>query len=190
MKKKFTHRLLYLYLFLEFHFCYSQEVKVDTVFVGNVSNFKIENFFKKNASVIILMRHGEKENNGKNPHLSEAGKNRAQNLALLFKNLKIDYAYSTDFYRTRETLQPLVSDKKLELAIYSPSKISDFVNNILGSDQSVNIISGHSNTNPVLLNEICKKSIFNNIPDHRFNDIYIVNVFRRGMKIKVFHFLY
>jgi len=180
MKKLFSQVVFSLFLIFGFHFCYSQEVKVDTVFVGNATNRNINKFIKEQATVFIIVRHGEKENNGKNPHLSEAGKNRAKNLAELLKNSKID----------KETVENLVSDKKLEVKIYNPSKISDFVKNELVINQSKNIISGHSNTNPLLLNEICKVSFYKDIPDAKFNDVYIVNVFKKGKRIKVFHLLY
>jgi hypothetical protein len=52
-------------LIFGFHFCYSQEVKVDTVFVGNATNRNINKFIKEQATVFIIVRHGEKENNGK-----------------------------------------------------------------------------------------------------------------------------
>ena len=190
MKKLFNQVVFCLFLIFGFHFFYSQEVKVDTVFVGNATSRNINKFIKKQATVFIIVRHGEKENNGKNPHLSEAGKNRAKNLAELLKNSKIDNAYSTDYFRTRETVENLVLDKKLEVKIYNPSKISDFVKNELVINQSKNIISGHSNTNPLLLNEICKVNFYKDIPDAKFSDIYIVNVFKKGKRIKVFHLLY
>lgn len=190
MKKLFNQAIFCLFLVFGFHFCYSQEVKVDTTFAGNATSRNINKFIKEQATVFIIVRHGEKENNGKNPHLSEAGKNRAKNLAELLKNSKIDNAYSTDYFRTRETVENLVSDKKLEVKIYNPSKISDFVKNELVFNQSKNIISGHSNTNPLLLNEICKVNFYKDIPDAKFSDIYIVNVFKKGKRIKVFHLLY
>lgn len=190
MRKLFNQVVFCLFLIFGFHFCYPQEVKVDTIFVGNATSRNINKFIKKQATVFIIVRHGEKENNGKNPHLSEAGKNRAKNLAELLKNSKIDNAYSTDYFRTRETVENLVSDKKLEIKIYNPSKISDFVKNELVFNQSKNIISGHSNTNPLLLNEICKVNFYKDIPDAKFSDIYIVNVFKKGKRIKVFHLLY
>ena len=190
MKKLFNQVVFCLFLIFGFHFCYSQEIKVDTVFVGNATNRNINKFIKKQATVFIIVRHGEKENNGKNPHLSEAGKNRAKNLAELLKNSKIDNAYSTDYFITKETVENLVLDKKLEVKIYNPSKISDFVKNELVINQSKNIISGHSNTNPLLLNEICKVNFYKDIPDAKFSDIYIVNVFKKEKRIKVFHLLY
>ena len=190
MKKLFNQVVFCLFLIFGFHFFYSQEVKVDTVFVGNATSRNINKFIKKQATVFIIVRHGEKENNGKNPHLSEAGKDRAKNLAELLKNSKIDNAYSTDYFRTKETVENLVLDKKLEVKIYNPSKIWDFVKNELVINQSKNIISGHSNTNPLLLNEICKVSFYKDIPDAKFNDVYIVNVFKKGKRIKVFHLLY
>ena len=126
--------LLLLSLF-SFNLTFAQH-KVDTVFVGNATNRNINKFIKEQATVFIIVRHGEKKNNGKNPHLSEACKNRAKNLAELLKNSKIDNAYSTDYFRTRETVENLVSDKKLEVKIYNPSKISDFVKNELVFNQS------------------------------------------------------
>ena len=106
------------------------------------------------------------------------------------KNSKIDNAYSTDYFRTRETVENLVSDKKLEVKIYNPSKISDFFKNELVINQSKNIISGHSNTNPVLLNELIQQPLFKDISDEKFNDIYIVNFFENDKKVKVYHLLY
>lgn len=190
MKKLFSQIVFCLFLIFGFHFCYSQEIKVDTVFVGNATSRNINKFIKKQATVFIVIRHGEKEDNSKNPHLSEEGKKRAKNLAVLLKSVKIDEIYSSDFFRTKETLEPLAVDKKLKFKIYNPSKIPDFVKNDLIFNQSRNVISGHSNTNPVLLNEICKKSIYKDIPDNQFNDIFIVNVFKNREKIIIYHLLY
>ena len=179
-----------LFLIFGFHFCYSQEVKVDTVFVGNATSRNINKFIKEQATVFIIVRHGEKENNGKNPHLSEPGKERAKHLAQLFKKVKIQNAFSTDFFRTRESLEPLILEKKLDLKIYNPKEIPEFVKNDLSKNTGVNIISGHSNINPVLLNELIQLPLFKDIPDEKFNDIYIVNFFENDKKVKVYHLLY
>ena len=190
MKKLFNQVVFSLFLIFGFHFCYSQEVKVDTVFVGNATSRNINKFIKKQATVFIIVRHGEKENNGKNPHLSEAGKERANRLAQLFKKVKIQNAFSTDFFRTRETLEPLILEQKLDLKIYNPREIPEFVKNDLSKNTGVNIISGHSNTNPILLNELIQQPLFKDIPDEKFNDIYIVNFFENDKKVKVYHLLY
>ena len=68
--------------------------------------------------------------------------------------------------------------------------ISEFVKNDLSKNTGVNIISGHSNTNPVLLNELIQQPLFKDIPDEKFNDIYIVNFFENDKKVKVYHLLY
>lgn len=190
MKKLFNQVVFSLFLIFGFHFCYSQEVKVDTVFVGNATSRNINKFIKEQATVFIIVRHGEKENNGKNPHLSDAGKERAKRLAQLFKKVKIQNAFSTDFFRTRETLEPLILEKKLDLKIYNPKEIPEFVKNDLSKNTGVNIISGHSNTNPVLLNELIQQPLFKDIPDEKFNDIYIVNFFENDKKVKVYHLFY
>ena len=180
--------LLLLSIF-SFNLTFAQQ-KVDTVFVGKATSKTIKQSIDKKALVYIVVRHGEKENNGKNPHLSDAGKERAKHLAQLFKKVKIQNAFSTDFFRTRETLEPLILEKKLDLKIYNPKEIPEFVKNDLSKNTGVNIISGHSNTNPLLLNEICKVNFYKDIPDAKFSDIYIINVFKKGKRIKVFHLLY
>ena len=180
----------FLLLFLlDFNFTFAQQ-KVDTVFVGKATSKNIKQSIEKKALIYIIVRHGEKENNGKNPHLSEAGKERANRLAQLFKKVKIKNSFSTDFFRTRETLEPLILEKKLDLKIYNPREISDFVTNDLTKKTGVNIISGHSNTNPVLLNELIQQPFFKEIPDEKFNDIYIVNFFENDKKVKIYHLLY
>lgn len=189
MKIMRTVSFFLLLFLLNFNFTFAQQ-KVDTVFVGKATSKNIKQSIDKKALVYIIVRHGEKENNGKNPHLSEAGKERAKHLAQLFKKIKIQNAFSTDFFRTRETLEPLILEKKLDLKIYNPREISEFVKNDLTKKTGVNIISGHSNTNPVLLNELIQQSLFKDIPDEKFNDIYIVNFFENDKKVKVYHLLY
>ena len=87
------NRLLIL-LLLGFTLLNAQNVKIDTVFVGKANAKEIKNYLKNRATVFIVIRHGEKEDNSKNPHLSEEGKKRAKNLAALLKSVKIDEIYS------------------------------------------------------------------------------------------------
>ena len=58
------------------------------------------------------------------------------------------------------------------------------------ANYTILFISEHYKTKPMLLNEICKVSFYKDIPDAKFNDVYIVNVFKKGKRIKVFHLLY
>ena len=189
MKIMRTVSFFLLLFLLNFNLTFAQQ-KVDTVFVGKATSKNLRQSIDKKALVYIVVRHGEKENNGKNPHLSDAGKERAKHLAQLFKKVKIQNAFSTDFFRTRETLEPLILEKKLDLKIYNPKEISEFVKKDLTKNTGVNIISGHSNTNPVLLNELIQQTLFKDIPDEKFNDIYIVNFFENDKKVKVYHLLY
>lgn len=177
------------FLLFSLNFTFAQQ-KVDTVFVGKATSKNIKQSIDKKTLVYIIVRHGEKENNGKNPHLSEAGKERAHRLAQLFSKVKFQNAFSSDFFRTRETLEPLILEKKLDLKIYNPREIPEFVKNDLIKNSGINIISGHSNTNPVLLNELIQQPLFKDIPDEKFNDIYIVNFFEKDKKVKVYHLLY
>ena len=76
------------------------------------------------------------------------------------------------------------------LKIYNPKEIPEFVKNDLTKNTGVNIISGHSNTNRILLNELIQQPLFKDIPDEKFNDIYIINFFENDKKVKVYHLFY
>ena len=86
--------------------------------------------------VYIIVRHGEKKIMAKNPHLSEPGKERTKTFSSTIQKIKIQNAFSTDFFRTRETLEPLILEKKLDLKIYNPKRNSEFVKMIYLKNRS------------------------------------------------------
>ena len=62
----------------------------------------------------------------------------------LFKKVKIQNAFSTDFFRTRETLEPLILEKKLDLKIYNPKEIPKFVEKTKGEIPPAIYYTSHS----------------------------------------------
>ena len=79
--------LLFLLFFVVSFVVKAQETKVDTIFIGKIKNESIKKYIKKKATVFILVRHGEKQYEGKNPSLSVEGNNRAQRLSALLKEV-------------------------------------------------------------------------------------------------------
>ena len=64
----------------------------------------------QDCTEIYLIRHAEKDRTdlkNKNPHLNELGKSRALKWVEVFKNIELNKIYSTDYYRTIETVTPL-----------------------------------------------------------------------------------
>ena len=81
----------------------------------------------QDCSEFFLIRHAEKDRTNpenKNPNLNEKGNLRALKWAEVFKDLEFDKIYSTDYYRTLETVKPISKKIKKEISIYSPSKIN------------------------------------------------------------------
>src|ERR1700720_2165791 len=58
-------------------------------------------------STIFIVRHAEKADATKDSDLSEAGRARAEALAKMLKDAKINAIYATEFKRTQQTAAPL-----------------------------------------------------------------------------------
>ena len=74
----------------------------------------------QDCSEFFLIRHAEKDRTNpenKNPNLNEKGKLRALKWAEVFKDLEFDKIYSTDYYRTLETVKPISKKIKKEISI-------------------------------------------------------------------------
>ena len=101
---------------------------------------------------IYLVRHAEKHAtpaDPKNPGLSECGESRAESLARILADTKLEKVYSTDYRRTRETALPVASQLSLEVEFYDPDELATFSRTLL-RQQKDTLVVGHSNTTPVL----------------------------------------
>ncbi|PYS98679.1 MAG: hypothetical protein DMF63_14920 [Acidobacteria bacterium] len=125
---------------------------------------------------IILVRHAEKVDASQDPGLSVEGKARAETLAKIVKRYKPGAIYSTDFKRTRDTVAPMASRRKLQIQIYDPKKPGELVDTIMKGKTKRFLIAGHSNTIPGLANLLGKKELFKNLDDSEYGAIYIVRI--------------
>lgn len=143
--------------------------------IGNIpvyfQNYNVS--WSADDKIFILFRHGEKQK-GDDPSLTNDGVRRAEKLSEILKGTKNLNIYSSDFKRTRETVQPLLDRTGEELFIYDARKIDDFSTQILSNSDGINIVSGHSNTTPELANKLCKCSAFPSIDETQYSNIYVV----------------
>jgi 2,3-bisphosphoglycerate-dependent phosphoglycerate mutase len=139
------------------------------------------------TTTIILMRHAEKDTSAgnasmsmsANPPLSEAGHARTRSLANILREVPIDAIYTTQYIRTRETVQQITRDRNIELNIIPvqqdvSSHANDVVRAILTSNigQTV-LVVGHSNTIPVIISALgIAESV--SIDDDEYDDLFIV----------------
>ncbi|HMQ03647.1 MAG TPA: histidine phosphatase family protein [Pyrinomonadaceae bacterium] len=131
----------------------------------------------------ILVRHAEKVDDSADPELSPTGKERAERLVRTIGRYRPGAFYSTDYKRTRDTIAPLAKKRKKEVQIYDPRKPQELIDNILKSGTKRFLISGHSNTVPILANLISKKELFKNLVDSEYSVIWVIKV-KRGKVVK------
>ncbi len=128
-------------------------------------------------TTVILIRHAEKLDNGsQDPPLSDEGIERAQRLALLLSNLKIDHIFSTPFKRTSQTVEELARMNGLEIENYEPKDLRqlpfDFYDKYAGKTI---VMSGHSNTTPFVVNSLIGERKFPpQLNEDDYNDIFII----------------
>lgn len=132
-------------------------------------------FSQSTTTTYYLIRHAEKVDNSKNPDLSEIGLKRAQNWNKIFEKVHFDAIYSTNYTRTIHTVAPLADKNNIAITQYDHKTIDvpKFKSDNAGKTV---LIVGHSNTIPNLVNQLIGKSIYTDIDDNTFGDMFIVTV--------------
>lgn len=137
------------------------------------------------VTTFILVRHAEKgTDDPRDPDLSDAGKQRAQVLANLLKETKVDAIYSTPYKRTKNTVGPLAQAKNVEVG--SMGVKMEEVDAILKKHEGGTIvIAGHSNTIPGVANYLTGTQDYKNFDDSDYDNLLIVTVIEKGKNTKV-----
>lgn len=97
----------------------------------------------------LVVRHADR--NGNADELTAAGKRRAEALKSLGENLRVTAIYSTDYKRTRETVQPLAEALGIDVQLYDvadPNWLDAAAEENAGG---VIVVVGHSNTTPAVV---------------------------------------
>lgn len=123
-------------------------------------------------NVIVLVRHAEKVDDSRDAELSETGRARAEVLAALLKDMKIDTIYSSDYIRTRDTARPLAEALGLDLELYNPGDLDALATKLRAAEGRI-LVVGHSNTTPRLVGLIGGEP-GTDIADDEYDRLYIV----------------
>ncbi len=134
-------------------------------------------FAQDDLTTFILVRHAEKANDGtNNPGLTAEGTDRANRLSVLLAKADIGAIYSTPFKRTRNTVSPLASLKGLDVEEYNP-RGREFINSMYEKYKGKTIVvSGHSNTTPVVANILLGNKQFENLSESEYDKIFVVTI--------------
>ncbi len=136
---------------------------------------------KKMKQVFYLVRHAEKDTVKKeDPMLTAEGERRAEELANIFKQTRIDEVYSTIYMRTLMTGEPVTKSKGLSIKPYDPKELKAFAEQLKNNEsiQSALII-GHSNTTPKLVGFLADAEL-EKIDESDYDNLYIVVVHEDG----------
>ncbi|WP_053991344.1 histidine phosphatase family protein [Mangrovimonas sp. TPBH4] len=133
-----------------------------------------------NTSTYFLIRHAEKDRtdaSNPDPHLSEIGLKRANQWDSVFSQVPLDRIFSTDYFRTKETVAPIAKRFNIDIELYDPNNldINTFLNDTKG--QTV-LIVGHSNTTPATTNALISQDKYLMMEDDNNSFLYIVVLFK------------
>jgi broad specificity phosphatase PhoE len=131
-------------------------------------------------TTIFLVRHAERANDGTNdPPISDDGKNRATKLAEVLKNSGVTAIYSTNYQRTRTTIEPLAKAQNLDIKMYEAMKEPELKRIVEENRGGVVVICGHSNTTPWSANFLAGTKL-ENFNDADYGNILIVTFWDYG----------
>ena len=191
LKHQYTYKFLWIFFAtLLFYGCkqnpqvtiesisgkYLESIKKDQIIMEDGSVYDIP--LTDSSYVYYLVRHAEKDTIPKNdPRLTQEGYDRASKLYDLLKGTRIDAIYSTMYMRTIETVNSLADAKGMKIMPYSPQGFKELHANLKeNTDYKRIIISGHSNTTPVVANYLSDSNHFTASFDDSDYDNFIVVV--------------
>ena len=128
------------------------------------------------SQTYYVVRHAEKDTSiqgDKDPALSEAGKQRAENLREILKDDNIAYAFATNTVRTKSTAQPTSDFFHINIRQYSKIDSAFFVQ--LKKLKKNVLIVGHSNTVKNIVNGLCgEDKIKTDLRDDEFDNLFVI----------------
>jgi broad specificity phosphatase PhoE len=150
-------------------------------FVFLISAFCAMSQERLSLTTLVFVRHAEKVNDGtKDPELSEEGKQRAIKLAQLLSNQKIEAVYSTNYKRTRNTVERVANEHGLSVTPYESLDAAQLGDLAKKYKSGTVVICGHSNTTPAMINAILGKEMFKQWEDADYGNLIIVTVATTG----------
>ena len=134
----------------------------------------------------FVVRHAERAESsvmsGDVP-LSDAGKQRAEELKNALASEKISHIFSTNYSRTKSTVQPLADAIAVPVQVYDP-RDSTFMGRLKTVKGNI-LIVGHSNTVDDLVNGLSgRKELPGDLNDSQYGDLFVVKKKGKGFKVE------
>ena len=110
------------------------------------------------SATIVVVRHGEKTSDTeRDPDLSDAGLARARALAALLADAELAAILTTDYRRTRQTVQPTAAAHRIAPDTYDAKLPAAEFSARLRAERpgGTVLVAGHSNTVPDIVAALC-----------------------------------
>ena len=121
-----------------------------TLVIGCATSPAEEVSSEQRPLVVFLVRHGEKADLSRDAELSEAGLERAAELAKILRSAEIEHVHTTDYVRTKDTATPAAKEHGLELEVYNPRDLAALAKR-LQTTGGRHLVVGHSTTTPAMV---------------------------------------
>jgi len=142
-------------------------------------------FFESQATTtVIFVRHAEKAPEpADNPGLSEAGQQRAAELARqlvdadVVPGLGVDAVFSTPYRRTEETAKPVADALGLSINSYDAADTELFIEELVREYKGkIVLVVGHSNTVPDMIGNMGASKKVPPINENEYDNMYLVSI--------------
>jgi broad specificity phosphatase PhoE len=130
-------------------------------------------------TTVVVVRHAEKAaDQGKDPHLTEAGRERAELLDDMLRMLPLGGLYTSEFHRTRETLVPLAERSGIEIVtVPARESVETLTAERLLADHpgQLVVIASHSNLAPAIVEALSRVDA-PEIDDATYDELFVVTL--------------
>jgi len=137
------------------------------------------------TTTVIVVRHAEKLTDSSDPELSEAGKERTTALTRMLADVELSAIYSTPFKRTIATVEPIATERGLEIALTPVDdgleKHAEDVARRAVTDHAGTavLVVGHSNTVPAILKSLGVDGA-PPLTEKDYDDLFVVSIDESG----------
>ena len=129
---------------------------------------------------VFLVRHAERADTAgggtpmmaTDPDLSDAGRARAESLAMILKNARITAIYTTEYKRTKQTAEPLAKQLGLVPVAIASRDLAGLVEQVKAARGNV-LVVGHSNSVPNVIKALGVSEEVS-IGDSDYDNLYVV----------------
>ncbi len=123
---------------------------------------------------VIIVRHGEKADEGKDPALSAAGMARAEHLASMLATSGVTVIYTTQFRRTQLLAQPLAKRIGVAPTVVAAADGDALIRQIQARRVADTVlVVGHSNTVPAIIKALGVREEVK-VADDEYDNIFVV----------------